>query len=130
MIKYLAALFLAVPVMAAPVTIRWTNPASWTDGTPLSGIEHAQLYCRTAPGPYTAATGAPGNVSSMTLDVATTRDCALTVFARTPAGELRESDFSPEFRVTVSAPQGPTTITVQWQAPAVCTTTCTVNRPR
>ena len=128
--RYLAAMLLTASALAAPVTLRWTNPTQWTDGAPLAAIEHAQLYCRTAAGPYTSAQGAPGNVATMTLDVATQRDCALTVFARAPDGSLRESDFSAEFRITPKTIGAPTTITVEWQSPAVCTTTCAVTRTR
>ena len=130
MIRYLAALLLTASATAAPVTLRWTNPTAWTDGAPLAAIEHAQLYCRTATGPYTQAVGAPGNVATMTLDVASQRDCALTVFARAPDGSLRESDMSAEFRITPKTIGAPTTITVEWQSPAVCTTTCAVTRTR
>ncbi len=130
MIRYLLALILATSAFGAPVTLRWTNPTAWTDGSPLAAIEHAQLYCRTAAGPYTSAQGAPGNVSTMTLDVTTARDCALTVFARAPDGSLRESDMSAEFRIAPKAIAAPSTVTVQWQEPAVCTTTCAVVRPR
>lgn len=120
----------ALDVAAAPVTLRWTNPTQWTDGTPLAAIEHAQLYCRTAPGAYTQAVGAPGNVATMTLDVATQRDCALTVFARAPDGSLRESAFSAEFRITPKDVGAPSAIRVQWESAAVCTTTCAVTRAR
>lgn len=130
MIRYLLALILATSAFGAPVTLRWTNPTAWTDGSPLAAIEHAQLYCRTAAGAYTQAIGAPGNVSTMTIDIATQRDCALTVFARAPDGTLRESDMSAEFRITPKTIGAPTAVTVEWQAPAVCTTTCAVTRQR
>lgn len=131
--KVLLALFMlasCLSALAAPVTLRWTNPTAWTDGAPLAAIEHAQLYCRTAPGAYTSVQGAAGNVSTMTIDVTTARDCALTVMARAPDGGLRESDFSAEIRIAPKALGAPSSITVQWQEPSVCTTTCAVTRQR
>lgn len=123
MLRYLLAFMLSVQVAAAPVTVRWVNPVAWSDGSPLTQpqIRFASLYC--ADWRLTVEVTGP----TATFEVPQALPCRLTLIAtRTDATGYRESDPSAVFTPQLSALGAPTSITIEFPTPALCTTRCTV----
>ena len=123
MLRYLLVVLLSVQVAAAPVTVRWVNPVAWSDGSPLAQqqIRFASLYC--ADWRLTVPVTGP----AATFDVAEAAQCRLTIIAtKTDATAYAESDPSATFAVRLSALSAPSTITIEFPAPSLCTTRCTV----
>lgn len=138
-IVVLLALALAVGAAqgaeAAPVTVRVPMPPAYADGAPLPAASRigASIYCGPSVGRYVQAWGALGtaDVLDVTIDVRSRVFCAATVVAAAAdgAGQV-ESDYSVEFVLTPNQPSVPINVTTVRQAPAICTTTCTVDRRR
>lgn len=124
--RVLFAIFLlagCLSALAAPVTVRWANPSTWSDGSPLTQaqIRFANLYCADW------MVSVPVTGPSAVFEVTDSASCRLTIVAtKTDANGYRESDPSGPFALASAAFGGPTSITVEFQAPAVCTTRCTV----
>lgn len=136
--KALVAALIAASAVAAegnPV-VRVPAPTTYSDGTALPAEKRhaAQVYCGRERGKYVQAWAVIS--SADTVDVPlnglrTTAFCAATYVAQAPGTtDLRESDYSVEFTVAPITSAIPLTPTVIWAQPAVCTTTCTVNRTR
>ncbi len=104
--KVLFAIFLlasCLSALAAPVTVRWTNPTAWTDGTPLpaAAIRDATIACApSATAAFDLVSVVDGTLARGTIDIPGDRWCAVKVFAEISPGVLRESDYST--RVTKS----------------------------
>ena len=131
----LACLLAVEAAQAAPVTVRVPMPTAYSDGTalPVASRVAARVYCGPTTGRYVQgwATESTADVVEVTIDVRSRVFCAATVIARAAegAGDV-ESDFSVEFVRTANQPAVPLNITTVTQAPAICTTTCTVDRRR
>lgn len=93
----LVLLLASLPAMAAPVTLRWTNPTQWTDGTPLpaASIRDAVIACApSATAPFDLVAVVDGSLARGVIDIPADRWCAVRVYAEVSPGVLRESDYS------------------------------------
>jgi len=136
--RALAAAVLATATVAADANpiVQVPAPTSYSDSTPLPVAKRhaAQVYCGRERGKYVQAWAVISSEDVVAVPLTGLRSasfCAATYVAQSPGStDLRESDYSVEFTVspiTASIPLNPTVI---WSQPAVCTTTCTVNRTR
>ena len=97
------------PVNAA--TIGWTPPTQNTDGTPLTDLDHYNLYIGTATGAYDFTVTIPGTAITYVIDhfaTATTYYVALT--AVNVSG--RESIPSNEISFVLSVPEEPLNLVI------------------
>lgn len=133
--KYVLALLFSIEATAAPLIVRVPMPPAYTDGMPLPAASRvaARVYCGPTAGRYIQgwATESTADVVEVTIDVRSRVFCAATVIAKSVDGSGDvESDFSVEFVRTPNQPAVPLNITTVTQSPAICTTTCTVDRRR
>lgn len=134
----LAAAMLAMATVAADANpiVTVVTPARYTDGTELPVAKRfaARVYCGPTAGRYVQAWEVESTADVVTVPLTGLRRasyCARTYISRAPdSDDLRESDFGVEFPLRPMTAEIPLDGTTTWQQPAVCTTTCTVNRTR
>lgn len=128
--KYFLALIVSVllsvvpsVVNAATVTLQWTFPTTWTNGTPLApaDIVGANLYCGLVSHVYTSYRSTVGLVNKIDIDTSTANYCAYTTIAKLPNGNLSESAYSNEWsRTAIIHPTTSKSLAETYYAPLHC----------
>ena len=123
----------AIAQAASEPSVSVPAPTTYTNGTALPVAKRigAQVYCGPTRGKYVQAFGVASQADAVVVPLATLRGnsfCAATYVAEAAdSTERRESDFSVEFPMTVVTSAVPIGVAVTVSAPALCTTTCTVD---
>lgn len=144
----LLALACALPVAADNVTLTWTNPATWFDGTPLgpTDLKWANVYCGSAGGTnyeWVASVDVSTGTHAYTFQTTTAITCAVSFVAMTTLTQAEidagstsypiESALSPSVTFTPARVPESSVVTgvIQGPTPMHCTTTtaCAVDPP-
>ena len=139
---------LALSAHADNITLSWTNPATWVDGTPLAAgeLKYANVYCGDAAGVnYTwfASVDVSSGAHSYTFTMTGATTCAVSFVAQpalTPAQiAAGVSSYPEESALSKSVTYAPASVpassvltgVVQGPTPMHCTTTtaCAVDPP-